>query len=140
MKIIIALLLLSSTFSLADSVSAEPAWILWTQDETPPNYDDPWKVRGSYTTQSACVSQQKVLWDKTIKEWGHCGKQVNCEVSTELNIIYVDMNPIHTKSGLLDEEYSRKEQEAEKAGKPHKIFAYKFLCLPDTVDPRERKP
>ena len=140
MKIRIALLLLFTIFSLANSVSAESAWILWTRDTRPLNYDDPWEVRGSYTTQSACISQQKMLWDKTIKEWGHCGKNVNCEVSTELNVIYVIIDKIHTKSGFFDEEYHRKAQEAMLAGKPEKIFTYRFLCLPDTVDPRERKP
>ena len=140
MKIRIALLLLFTIFSLANSVSAESAWILWTRDTAPFNHDEPWKVRGSYTSQSACISQQKMLWDKTIKEWSHCGKQVNCEVSTELNIIYVIMNPIHTKSGLFDEEFHRKEQEAMIAGKPQKVLSYEFLCLPDIIDPRDRKP
>jgi hypothetical protein len=124
---------------LVSSVSAECAWILWTQDSGPINYDEPWKVRGAYTTQSACTSQQKVLWDEKIKEYSYCGKKVNCQVSNELNTIYVEINPIRTKSGLLDEEYSRKVAGAEKSGKPHQTLSFGFLCLPDTVDPRELK-
>ena len=136
MKICIAFFLLLTSFSVA---KAECAWILWTKDSGRDNSDKAWEIRGSYTIQSACASQQKVLWDEKIKEYGYCGKKMNCEVSTELNVIYIEMNPIHTKSGLMDEEYFRKEDEAEKYDKPHNILFHKFLCLPDTVDPRERK-
>src|SRR5713101_798401 len=102
MKICIAFLLLLTSFSVA---KAECAWILWTKDSGRDNSDKAWEIRGSYTIQSACASQQKVLWDEKIKEYGYCGKKMNCEVKSELNTIYVFMNQIHTKSGLLDEEY-----------------------------------
>ena len=132
MKILIALLLVFAIYSHVNSVSAECAWVLWVKeritflgDSGRPNWDHPnpdhdsWKISEVVATMVECQDQ--------LNEFRYNAER-------ESKAAFVSKYP-RSNTGLA---YSRKPNDRPKPGDIYSVVS-RLLCVPDTVDPRERK-
>jgi hypothetical protein len=106
--------------------AAECAWILWQENSLLTfgqhgGHSKWWEIVGSYTASDACTQAQLRVWEAlaTRCDGGKCpGVQEVKKVSPSLVIL--DFKP-------------------DEAGYPGSSTS-RLICLPDTIDPREKPP
>jgi hypothetical protein len=105
----------------AVSASAECAWVLWQENVLnvlqTNTYSQWWELHGAYTTHEQCLTVQQRIWDisvKNLEERQRDGSNIKAIRKVAHNYVSASL-----KSGGYSAE--------------------KFICLPDTIDPREKK-
>jgi hypothetical protein len=112
---LLAVCLLLTSPPLAD---AECAWVLWQENQlsTVNDYRQWWDLHGAYATQEECVSVQKRIWQVNVNRAERSRPYGNIQKIEKVPHSYVSTS---LKSGGYTSD--------------------RLMCLPDTIDPREKK-
>ena len=129
MKIRVALLLLFVVFSHANSVSAECAWILWQKvadmQESSVTIRTYWSIYQSHATLAAC--------EKFLKNTINGLREGAIRVGFHSRGIFPSIYGSKGSISICDTYDSKREQICISR------TTRDYICLPDTVDPREQK-
>ncbi len=113
----VSLLVVFSLLASAATVSAECAWVFWQEATGPPTYESSTWTVSAWETKSACEQAlvKKVRSDSAPTR-GQKGEVTVDDMAGKPRVMW--RTP--TKNGVL-------------------VTSYTYVCLPDTVDPREPK-
>ena len=124
-RLILAVSLLVGWTSAA---AAECAWVFWEETQesvvdptTPPTFLAEWKRHNAYNALEECELAKARVWTYTAKRW-----KKEKETSPALQEI-----------GEVPGEYLSlvfRQKSGHQA-----TYTHRYLCLPDTIDPREKK-
>ncbi len=110
--------MLLTTVLLLGSASvalAECAWVLWAKIEDMKPGSGVWDIQAGYTGRAECIRERKVISNARVQDWiKRSGQQ------------HVKVEPV--SEDALSLLFSKDE-----------LATVYFICLPDTIDPREKK-
>lgn len=123
------LLIASLVLSLFSYVEAADTWILWNKARStiPELFKDreAWQIKSAFDDKKHCVEELEAEANKATEPWRFLVKDGRKIARHEVNIKNTSGATIVT---LLDEQ-----------GKMNNTILEEFLCLPDTVDPRNMR-
>ncbi len=126
MRRMIVLLTTVLLLGSASVAAAECAWVLWerTRQVRAPRFDvfRDWIISGAFQTQTAYEEALKMTWEITKDPDPPSDPSITQEVFTP--------HGVHGHIQII-----RKT----KQGDPPDSIRYSYQCLPDTLDPREKK-
>lgn len=117
-----------------EALYAECAWVLWWEESTSSiSYrtaeahvkDRSWNILGSFTTNTECENQQVLKIDQMLKRWQKDKAEAK---SGQHTINHQRGTNIISKSSNFTGEYAGSYS-----------TSMRYLCLPDTIDPRTIK-
>ena len=141
--ILAAFLLLGS----ASVAVAECAWVLWSE-KTHQNSTE-WKLQSASETLKDCQATRHKIWNEILNEYSDPGLHPEIERVKKVPFerLAITKKPDGSSSSrfvILDEagnpvEYTEEEKrKSEQRDRVRRTSRYRFLCLPDTIDPREK--
>ncbi len=93
----------------------DTAWVLWAKIEDIKPGSGVWDIQAGYTGRAECIRERKVISNARVQDWIKRSGQQHVKVE-------------QVSEDALSLLFSKDE-----------LVTVYFICLPDTLDPREKK-